>query len=453
MNERAVVIGLGRSGLACARFLHAEGFHVTVVDRADTADLRVVAATLPPDVDVRLGGYTADVGLGAALICPSPGVRWDSPELERARDAGVRVRSEIDLFLERCPAPVVAITGTNGKTTTTALTAAVIAVSGVRVHCGGNIGNTVLDRIGDIAADDVVVLELSSFQIESLSQANCDTGCVLNITPDHLDRHTTLTHYADLKARLVEGAKRCVVLNHDDAITRAMAARAGAAVSFFGYDLAGHDGSSVVGDSIVSVDSGHVDAFMSVADVPLLGAHNIANVLAAVCMGRAAGVELEQIAEAVRGFTPVVHRLQPVRDEDGILWVNDSKATNVDAAQKALDAFGKRPIVWIGGGSSKGVGPDALADTVTAHARVAVLCGATGPELDAALAVRGFTERHLVADLTAAVQRAREVARPGDVVLLAPGYASFDQFHDFEERGRVFTALANGTCEPTVEEV
>ena len=446
---RAVVIGLARSGMACARTLHAEGWDVLVVDQRDDAALRERAAALPDGVSVQLGGYSDDVAVGADMVCPSPGVPWDAPELARARSAGVAVRSEMDLVFRRCPAPIVGITGTNGKTTTTTLTGAVIAAGGARVHVGGNIGEPMLDRLGDVRDDDWVVLELSSFQIESVEDPRCRLAAVLNVTPDHLNRHGTFAAYAAAKRRLVEHADPAgaVVLGADDAVTRGMAAAAGAPVLLAGLDIGAHqDGATVRGGEVVVIRSGTAAPVLPVSEIPLFGEHNILNVLAAVALGDAAGVSTDAAARAVRDFRAVQHRLEPVLDAGGVLWVNDSKATNADAAIKALRAFPDRPIVWIGGGETKGVGPEELAAEVNQRARYAVLNGATGAEVDAALAQLGYASRSLVATLADAVRVAHDVARPGDVVLLAPGYTSFDQFDSYEQRGTVYATLAREIC-------
>jgi UDP-N-acetylmuramoylalanine--D-glutamate ligase len=445
---RAVVIGLARSGMACARALRAEGWDVLVVDRRDDAALRERAASLPEGVRVQLGGYSDDVAGGADMVCPSPGVTWDAPELARARAGGVPVRSEMDLVFRRCRAPIVGITGTNGKTTTTTLTGAVIAAGGARVHVGGNIGEPMLDRLGDVGDSDWVVLELSSFQIESVEDPRCRLAAVLNVTPDHLNRHGTFETYAAAKRRLVEHADRdgAVVLGADDAVTRGMASAAQARVLLAGLDVDSADGTTVRDGDVVVLRSGEATPVMPVRDIPLFGEHNVLNVLAAVALGHAAGVDVHDVARAVRGFRAVRHRLEPVLASGGVLWVNDSKATNVDAAVKALRAFPDRPIVWIGGGETKGVGPDVLAAEVSLRARHAVLNGATGPEVDAALAKVGYASRTLVATLADAVRVAHDLAQPGDVVLLAPGYTSFDQFDSYEQRGSVFADLAREAC-------
>jgi UDP-N-acetylmuramoylalanine--D-glutamate ligase len=442
----AVVIGLGRSGIACARVLAAEGYDVLAVDRDDDPRLQEAVSRLPSGVHVQLGGYGLDVVRDAALVCPSPGVPWDAPVLELARSLGIPVRSEMALVFERCRGRIVGITGTNGKTTTTSLCAAVIGRDGRRVHLGGNIGDTILDRL-DSVASDWVVLELSSFQLESVEKPACEIAAVLNISPDHLDRHGSMAAYIATKRRVVEHARSCTVLGWDDPVTRAMASSSTAPVRFFGFGLSDSDGATVDGDDVVIVEAGTVQPVMPVADIPLFGAHNVLNVLAVTAIGRAAGVATTDIAAAVRDFSAVPHRLEIVLEDNGVLWINDSKATNVDAASRALESF-DRPIIWIGGGYSKGVAATELAAAVAEHARLAILTGDTAAELDAALAERGYTDRIMVADQESAVSAAALRAAPGDVVLLAPGYASFDHFSSFEERGTAFAesvrALVSG---------
>ena len=438
---RAVVIGLGRSGLACARTLAAEGYQVLVVDRSDTDTLRARAATLPAGVEVRLGGYADDVADGAVMVCPSPGVPFDAPELQRARAHGVAVHSEMDLVFMRCRGRMVGITGTNGKTTTTSLVAAILERAGFRVHLGGNIGATMLDRLDSVHDGDWVVMELSSFQLETIAAPACSVAAVLNVTPDHLDRHGSMAAYTETKRKLVRFALDHVVVGYDDPVTRAMAAVSRARVRYFGFDIGANDGASLQREDVVSVENGAPAPVLQVADIPLFGRHNVHNVLAAVAITRAAGAPVDAIAGAVRDFHAVPHRLQTVLEHDGVLWVNDSKATNVDAALMALRAFAGRPIVWIGGGQDAHTAVDALADEVSSRVRHAILNGATAAALDAALQARGFDKRTVVSTLAEAVTAARHLAGAGDVVLLAPGFKSFDQFRDFEERGEVFSAL------------
>lgn len=449
-SPKALVIGLARSGSALARALHAEGYRVTVVDRVDSPALRERAAALPNDVEVRLGGYETDVARGFDLVSPSPGVPWDAQELNVARTLHIPVRSEIALVFERCRGRIVGITGTNGKTTTTSLVAAILERAGRRVHLGGNIGVPMLDRLDGVHEDDWVVLELSSFQIETVDEPRCSIACVLNVTPDHLDRHGDFESYAGVKQRIVRFAVESAVLGYDDPVTREMAQSAPCPVRYFGFRLNGSDGATVQDGEVVSVE-GDVRPVMPVASIPLFGAHNVLNVLAATAVARAADVDLPDVAAGVAAFRAVRHRLQTVAEHDGVLWVNDSKATNVESAVMALQAFAGRPIVWIGGGRGAGTSSDALADAVAKHARHAVLNGESAAELDAALAARGYDARMVARDLREAVAAARELARSGDVVLLAPGFKSFDQFRDFEDRGDSFIALVSEMTAPVEE--
>jgi UDP-N-acetylmuramoylalanine--D-glutamate ligase len=445
-----VVIGAGRSGLACAVTLAREGHHVVIVDRADTLAIRERTAVLPARVEARLGGYPDDVAADALMVCPSPGVPWDAPELQIARAHGVPVRSEMDLVFERCRARICGITGTNGKTTTTTLVAAILERAGERVHLGGNIGATMLERLHTVSETDWVVLELSSFQIESVPEPRCAIACVLNVTPDHLDRHGDFAAYAETKRRLVRFALDDAVLGFDDPVTREMASVAQCRVHQFGLAPGISDGATRAADEVVSVEAGTVTSVLPVSDIPLFGEHNLQNVLAAVAIARAAGVGALPIAGAVRDFHAVPHRLQTVRDQDDVLWINDSKATNVESAIAALRSFPGRTIVWIGGGKGAGTSIEPLAAEVVARSRHAVLNGASAAELDEALARRGFAARTVVATLGDAVTAAASLARPGDVVLLAPGYKSFDQFRNFEDRGRAFGEAVEHLSAPSV---
>jgi UDP-N-acetylmuramoylalanine--D-glutamate ligase len=414
----AVVVGAARSGVALAGYLVAKGEHVRVVDRKSAHELGDVLEQLPDGVDLKLGGYDDSVLADVDVVYASPGVPWDSKLLNDARRLGIKVSSEIDLFLRLCPGTVVGITGTNGKTTTTALTGAVLAAGERPVLVGGNICDTVLDRLDEVTPRHWVVLELSSFQLESVEKPRFHVGVILNITPDHLDRHGTFERYVDLKARAIEfaGADDFAVLNGRDGAVRALASRTRGHVVWF-------------------------DEHRPVPPMPLPGRHNLENALAAAAVGRIAGLSDEAIGAAISSFKGVEHRLELVGEWDGVRWYNDSKATNPDAGRVALTAFPETPLVLIAGGYGSGfeLGPW-VADALL-HTEAVVLLGASADLLARELA--GHPKVVRAADLEEAVALAANLARPGGVVLLSPAYKSFDMFKDYEDRGRRFKALVH----------
>jgi len=434
----ALIVGFGRSGRASAAFIKRGGGQVRVVDRADTPELRseLERAGLPG----RLGAHSDADLKGVDLVIASPGVPWDAPLLEAARGRGIAVTSELDLFFQACPCPIVGITGTNGKTTTTALAAEVLRAGGLSVLRGGNIGETVLDRLDQLTPASWVVLELSSFQLESITRPRLRVGVILNITPDHLDRHRSFERYVEIKARAITFMQPGdhAVLNADDPTVPALEARWGTrgAVVRFSTKRAGMG-------TVVGVTNGWIQLggqpVMPVKDMPLPGEHNLSNALAAVGAGHAAGVAPARMAEAVRAFPGVEHRLELVGTFSGIRWYNDSKATNPDSTLKALAAFGE-PIVLIAGGRNKGIDLDPLAKAIAGRAAALIAIGETGKELAAGVRARGLAKVGLAIDLRDAVRQARAAARPGDVVLLSPAFASYDMFTDFEDRGRRFKA-------------
>jgi UDP-N-acetylmuramoylalanine--D-glutamate ligase len=412
----ALVVGAARSGVALARYLAGTGERVRIVDRKSEADLRDVLIQLPAGVEVVFGGYDDAVLAGIDVVYASPGVPWDSELLNGARRIGIKVSSEIDLFLSLCPAAVVGITGTNGKTTTTALTGTVLAAGDRPVLVGGNIGDTVLDRLGEVTPRHWVVLELSSFQLESVEKPRFHVGVILNITPDHLDRHKTFERYVDLKARAIEfaGADDFAVLNGRDKVVRGLASRTKGHVVWF-------------------------DKHRPVPHMPLPGRHNIDNALAAAAVGRIAGLTDEAIDAAIRSFKGVEHRLELVGEWNGVRWYNDSKATNPDAGRVALSAFPHTPVVLIAGGYGSGFELGPWVAQVKKHVDAVVLIGASADLLAKELA--GHPKVVRAAGLDDAVDLAASLARPGGVVLLSPAYKSFDMFKDYEERGRRFKSL------------
>ena len=435
-GRRALVLGFGRSGRASAAFLTRRGASVRVLDRADTPALR--EALQESGLPYRLGPEREEDLGDAEMLVVSPGVPWDLPLLQAARRRGLEITSEIDLFFRITPARIAGITGTNGKTTTTALTAEVLRHGGLRVLRGGNIGEPVLDRVAEIDAGTWAVLELSSFQLESIARPCLDIASVLNITPDHLDRHHTFERYVDVKARAVEGvpAGGHAALNADDPASIGLRGRTRARVIPFSTRSRDPQGVRIEEDWIVLPDGTRV---MLAADVPLPGEHNLSNVLAALAAGWAAGVSPERMAEAIRAFPGVEHRLELVGSFEGVRWYNDSKATNPDSTLKALAAF-EEPIILIAGGRNKGIDLQPLADAIARRVRALVAMGETGKELAARVRDAGQTRVFSAADLRDAVRQARMQAKPGSVVLLSPAFASYDMFRDYEDRGRQFKA-------------
>ena len=438
-GRRALVLGYGRSGRAAASFITSRGGSVRVVDRADTPELR--SELERAGIAARLGGYGPEDLNGTDLLVVSPGVAWDEPLVETARRRGIEVTSEIDLFFRSCPARIAGITGTNGKTTTTALTAEVLRAGGLDVMRGGNIGEPVLDRVDKLRRDDWVVLELSSFQLESIAKPRLHIGVVLNVTPDHLDRHKSFERYVEIKARAVGFMQPDdhAVLNVDDPASAAMRSQTAGRVVAFGIHQPVDRGVTLRGGWVTIAQAGSNRRVLPAADVPLPGEHNLSNVMAAVGAGSAAGIEVERMADAVRQFKAVEHRLEPVGTFNGVRWYNDSKATNPDSTYKALAAFSE-PIILIAGGRNKGIEIEPLARAIARRVAALVTMGETGEELARRARDAGLNRVLHAADLADAVRKAAALAPPGSVVLLSPAFTSYDMFRDYEDRGRRFKA-------------
>jgi UDP-N-acetylmuramoylalanine--D-glutamate ligase len=412
-TKTALIVGAARSGVALALHLSAEGQKVRVTDRKPAEELQSSVSQMPPGVELRLGGHDSNVLDGVDVVYASPGVPWDSDLLNEARAKGIPVSSEIDLFLKLCKGTVVGITGTNGKTTTTALTGEVLAAGPRPVIVGGNIGDTVLDRVRDITPEHWVVVELSSFQLESVQDPRLHIGVILNITPDHLDRHKTLDRYVDLKARAIEHADYAL-LNSRDPLVEGLASRATGKVVWF-------------------------DRHEPQPPMPLPGRHNMQNALAAAAVGRIAGLSDDVINDAIRNFKGVEHRLELVGEWNGVRWYNDSKATNPDAGRVALTSFPNTHVVLIAGGYGSGFELGDWVKDVHDHVAAVVLIGASASLLQQEL--QGHPQVRRAKTLADAVDIAGELAQPGGVVVLSPAYKSFDMFKDFEDRGRQFKTL------------
>jgi UDP-N-acetylmuramoylalanine--D-glutamate ligase len=446
-GEPVLVVGLARSGVAAAAFLASRGARVVATDRKPARDLTEEVLSLAArGVALELGGHRAESFRSAALVVVSPGVPWDLPELEAARRAGVPVMAELELGFRFLEGTVAAVTGTKGKSTTTAALGAMLREAGRDVRVGGNIGEPVTGLLEAASDETLYVLEVSSFQLEGTQAFRPRLAVFLNLSADHLDRHGSYAEYASAKARIFRNQRPedWAVVNGDDpdvvALARAGRARifpfhAGAAAPQ--REGAREDGAFFAEGEARLRKDGREETLFPLASVRLPGAHLAADLLAAGCAARLLGAPAEAVARAVAGFQGVEHVLEPVAEVGGVRFYNDSKATNVAAACQSLLAF-DGPLLLILGGRYKGGDFAELAGPVRARAKAVLAIGEARERVAEALA----TSAPVVAcdSLREAVEQAWALSAPGDTVLLAPGCSSFDMFRDYAERGRAFKA-------------
>jgi UDP-N-acetylmuramoylalanine--D-glutamate ligase len=441
-NANVLVVGLAKSGAAAARFAASRGAHVTINDAKPLdrlgAEARALAAS---GIRVEAGGHPAELFRSADLDVVSPGVPANTPALDVARAAGAAVISEVELASRYLRGRVVGITGSNGKTTTTTLTGEVLRDAGLRVTVAGNIGTPLVSLVDSSTDDTWHVVELSSFQLELIDRMRVHRAVLLNVTPDHLDRHGTMEAYAAAKGRIFENQQPddLAVLNSDDPVVAEFADHTRARVCFF--SRSGELGAGVcrIGDRLVWSAAGGVrEELISIDEIPLFGEHNLENVCAALAVGRDLGVPVERMRETIRSFRGVEHRLERVAEIGGVAYFNDSKATNTDAAIKAIEAFDGRPgqTVLVLGGRGKGQDFAVLAAPARGRVRRAILIGEAANEI--ATALEGVCEISRAGSMAEAVRRAHVAAQPGDRVVLAPACSSFDMFDNFEHRGTIF---------------
>jgi UDP-N-acetylmuramoylalanine--D-glutamate ligase len=436
-DKRVLVVGLGKSGVASALFLKKRGARVTVSDSKPEAELRdEILLLLDHGITVETGGHGDRTFRGQDLIVVSPGVPFDAPQLEQARALGEQVIGEVELAAQFLPGPIVAITGANGKTTTTTLTGEIIAAGKFPALVGGNIGTPAITFADQARPDTWTVLEVSSFQLETIVSFKPRIAVILNITPDHLDRHKTFENYVNAKARIFENQhpEDFVILNADDPTTAELASRTRAQLFWFSRKQEVEEGAFVRGGNIFFRGAKSEREIMPVSEIPLKGAHNLENVLAGVSIGALVGCQPAQIREAVKNFKAVEHRLEFVAQVAGVDYYNDSKATNVDATIKALESFPAN-IHLILGGKDKGSDYSVLNDLLRERVKRVYTIGAAAAKIESQIAGAEIVPSQTLEN---AVRRASESAGPGDIVLLAPACASFDQFENYEHRGRVF---------------
>ena len=437
-NKRVLVVGLGKSGVASALFLKARGARVTVSDSKPEAELRdEILLLLDHGITVETGGHGDRTFRGQDLIVVSPGVPFDAPQLEQARALGESVIGEVELAAQFLPGPIVAITGANGKTTTTTLAGEIIAAGKYPTLVGGNIGTPAITFVDRAKAGTWTVLEVSSFQLETIVSFRPRIAVILNITPDHLDRHKTFANYVNAKARIFENQQPddFAILNADDPTTAELASRTRAQLFWFSRKQEVEKGAFVRGGNIVFRDGNREREIMPASEIPLKGAHNLENVLAGVSIGVLVGCHPTQVRDAVRTFKAVEHRLEFVAQIAGVDYYNDSKATNVDATIKALESFPAN-IHLILGGKDKGSDYSVLNELLRERVKRVYTIGAAAAKIESQ--ITGASEIVPSQTLDNAFLRASESAVAGDIVLLAPACASFDQFQNYEHRGRAF---------------
>ena len=433
-----LVVGLGKTGLSVVRYLRGLGEHVIVVDSRDIPPGLTALKKDFADVECHTGAFDTTLFVNAHRIIVSPGVALSEPALVAAHDSNIEIIGDIDLFAREVTAPVVGITGSNGKSTVTTLLAKMAANAGVHSIASGNIGLPVLDSLHDDI--DLYVLELSSFQLETLQCLPMKAAVVLNISADHLDRYSSLTAYAMSKQAIYENAE-VLVLNKDDELASRVAYSQGQA----GDDMRRQvrftlskpqDGEfGICGEApAISLCLGS-EELVSADELKIKGLHNLQNALAALALGHAIGLPMKSMLQTLKGFTGLRHRSQFVAEINGVNWINDSKATNVGATIAALTGLPGKHVL-IAGGVAKGADFSELADAVVEHCRAVVLIGQDAPEIETLL--QGRIDTVSAKDMQAAVVAANTLAQPGDNVLLAPACASFDMFDNFEHRGDVF---------------
>ena len=457
MTSNAVILGLARQGKALARFCAEQGWRVTVSDTRKPEALQDAIRELA-DLPVRyvLGEHPLSLLETCDLLCTSGGVPADLPIVREAVRRGIPLSNDAQEFMRRCPAPIVGITGSAGKTTTTMLTGKMLAEAGFTTWVGGNIGNPLITDLAMVQPSDRVVMELSSFQLE-LMQVSPQIAGVLNITPNHLDRHKTMDAYVAAKANIVKHQSEddIAVLGYDEPNARGLAALTSAQVRYFSGKAEVDDpiqlGAFLQRDTLILQRDEERIAVCERADLRLRGIHNVLNALASIALADAAGADVAAMRRALTTFAAVEHRLEDVRRVNGAWWINDSIATAPERVLAALQSFDE-PLILLAGGRDKDLPWEAFADTVIRRVRVLVLFG------EAAELIRGHVELALAAakaqrqtavletviaagTLENAVQAAAQHAQPGDVVLLSPGGTSFDAYRDFAERGERFREL------------
>jgi UDP-N-acetylmuramoylalanine--D-glutamate ligase len=450
-DQHFVVLGLARQGLAVTRWLAEQSAQVTVSDTKPETELQEPILSLR-DLNVRfvLGGHPLSLLDDCDVLCLSGGVPIDLPIVREAQQRGIPLTNDAQLFVERCPAPVSGITGSAGKTTTTTLAGEIFKTAHHTTWVGGNIGNPLIGDLAEMLPTDRVVMELSSFQLDVMT-VSPHVAAVLNISPNHLDRHPSMSAYSEAKRHILDyqSFDDIAVLGYDNDLTRALSGHANGYVRFFSREKIVGRGAFLKGDRIIVVQN-RDEEVCRLGDIPLRGDHNVLNVLAACAITAALGVEVEPMAQAIREFKGVAHRLQLVRDVNGVKYYDDSIATAPERLMAGVNAF-HEPIVLLAGGRDKHLPWEDAAQLIAARVRELIVFGEMAELVQTAVEAqlersdeRVLEQIHHVKTLDEAVAVAARTAQPGEVVLLSPGGTSFDAFKDFAERGEKFQELVNG---------
>lgn len=433
-HDSALVVGLGVSGYSAVRYLLARGLSVRVWDVSSNPRLAAQLKGEFPQVPCSFGGD--DLTIDENLIVVSPGVSLRSPLLKKASEQGAEIVGDIELFIQENQQQVIAITGSNGKSTVTSLVGQMCEHASMKPLVAGNIGAPVLDALIDQQDYDIAVLELSSFQLETTKHLKADCATILNISADHMDRYESMGDYILAKARVLRGAKRAVLPLHDSGLEQIVKLNQ---TSYFTLEEPRNN--SEFGIKRISKQRwlmrGDLE-LMPLRDIPLVGLHNIKNVLSCFALLDFLDLPIEHLVDAVKKFNGLPHRMQTIAEQNQVRWVNDSKATNIGATQTALQNI-EGDVVWIAGGQSKDADFSEFQASVGSNIRALISFGQDADQLNSALA--GVLDIYLVADLAAAVKKAAELAKTACTILFSPACASFDMFKDFEHRGDVFTNL------------
>jgi len=436
-DQFRIVVGLGKSGMSVVRHLARRGQPFAVVDtRANPPELATLQAQYP-EIEVRCGELDVDFLCRASELLVSPGLAVSTPALQAAAARGVKLSGDIELFAREARAPIVAITGSNAKSTVTTLVGEMAQAAGRKVAVGGNLGTPALDLLNDDV--ELYVLELSSFQLETTEQLNAEVATCLNVSEDHMDRYAGLPAYHQAKHRIFRGARQ-VVVNRDDRLSRPLV---GEEVPVWSFGLGKPDfkGFGLIEENGEKHLAFQFEVLMPARELKMRGAHNQSNALAALALGHAVGLPFAAMLQTLRTFAGLPHRCQWVGERAGVSYYDDSKATNVGAALAAIDGLGADidgKLVLIAGGDGKGADFSALREPIARYCREVILLGRDAGRLASVL--QDAVALKQVQGLEEAVQRAAEYALPGDAVLLSPACASLDMFRNFEERGRLFAA-------------